>query len=259
MNPCLRIQQWVCWEKKTFIISKCNILYLLLHHFIWPLSDSPRVSLRFASALFCSFFLVEVLETKRCFSHERSQLWEDNCKLLKWCWAAERGGVKRECFRNFTMSRNIVQNPFLFKWKRGMLGYDEVFSFLENGAVFKPFEGGAWISSGVVMLSELPEMIITFSFFYSCICQEKTWWRSAYHDNPVINLSAHVISYAPVDPKVCKSCTLSFVYVTLWVQRDFHSCRLSRQQQTLQSYWPQEHPPRPYQALKWHLFWPCGQ
>lgn len=169
MNPCLWIQQWVCCEKKTFIISKCSILYLLLHHYIWPLSDSQRVSLRFASALSFSFFvifLVEVLETKRCFSHERSQLWENNCKLLKWCWAAERGGVKWECFRNFTMSRNSVQNPFLFEWKRRVLGYDEVLSFLENGAVFKPFEGGAWISSGVVMLFELPEMIITIFFLF---------------------------------------------------------------------------------------------
>lgn len=234
MNPCLWIQQWVCCEKKTFIISKCSILYLLLHHYIWPLSDSQRVSLRFASALSFSFFvlfLVEVLETKRCFSHERSQLWENNCKLLKWCWAAERGGVKWECFRNSTMSRNSVQNPFLFEWKRRVLGYDEVLSFLENGAVFKPFEGGAWISSGVVMLFELPEMIITIFFFILVYARKK----------PVITLSALVISYAPVDPKACKSCTLSFVYVTfhpltLWVQRDFYSCRLSRQQQTLQSY-----------------------
>lgn len=85
-----------------------------------------------------------------------------------------------------------------------MLGYDEVLSFLENGAVFKPFEGGAWISSGVVMLFELPEMIITIFFFILVYARKK----------PVITLSALVISYAPVHPKACKSCTLSFVYVT---------------------------------------------
>ena len=156
-------------REKRFIISKCSILYLLLHLYIWPLSDSPPVSLRFASALF-SFFLFffggdagneMLLLTWKGHSFEKTN------KLLKWCWAAESGGVRWECFRNFTMSRNSVENPFLFKWKRRVLWYDEVFSLYRNAFSGKRScgaDGGAWISSGVVMLCERPHMIITLPF-----------------------------------------------------------------------------------------------
>lgn len=83
-------------QKDLFIVSKWSILYFSLHHYIWPLSDSQPVSLHFASAQ----FLAELLETNCCFPHERSRLWKNKSKLLKWCWASEtEEGIKWQRFR----------------------------------------------------------------------------------------------------------------------------------------------------------------